>query len=145
LILKAISKTMANHGAVISIFHKSANLDLQGIANDIEKRAQGALSHPNEVTYEGLSQTGSKMKDVIAEHPETLTIHGHPAVRFELKGTIEGIFGKQITELYTVIEDKESFMVIKVYIPSELYAVNQENMKQISETAAGLQTNETIQ
>ncbi|MDR3483208.1 MAG: SHOCT domain-containing protein [Burkholderiaceae bacterium] len=128
LLLKAISKNTKNHGIQISATTKKANLDIETMANNLER----------------VSLNNQKLKDVSSARSEKLTINGMPAVRFEISGTLSGIFGQRVTYQYTVIEGDKEVVVVNVYAPVDYMELNRSELQKIAEQVSGLHSTEGV-
>ena len=104
-VLKAKSKTQTNQGIQIVSYKRKPTLEIAQMANNIEA---AATKNP-------------KLKDAISKNPEKLTINGMPAIRFEVTGTLAGLFGSSETYLYTLLEGDSEILVINTYAPTDKF------------------------
>lgn len=123
-LLKATSKNTQNHGIQISATTKKANLNIETVANSIE---QASLKN-------------ARLKDVASARTEKLTINGMPAVRFEISGTLSGIFGQRITYQYTILEGDNEIAVVNVYAPIAYMESNRQELQKVTERVSGLRS-----
>jgi len=127
-LLKATSKGERNHGIQISTTPKKANFDIETIANNLERS----------------TLNNQKLKDVASARSEKLTINGMPAVRFEISGTLTGIFGQRITYQYTIIDGDNELVVVDVYAPVGYMESNRPELQKMAEKVSGLRSTEQI-
>lgn len=121
-LLKASAKGMVNQGVIVSAIGKTANRDLKTIASGVETR----------------SLTNSAFKEVKSQNPEQITIKGLPAVRWEIVGTLKGLFGADVTYLYTLIEGGDEFVLVNAYAPTSYFQNNRPEVVKIAEGITGL-------
>lgn len=122
ILLKAISKNTRNQGIVVSATTRKSNLDLQTLANNIER---STLQNPN-------------FKEVKSENPQQLVINGLPALRWEIVGALKGMFGPKVTYLYTLLEGDKEFILVNSYGPTDLYAEKKTELSKIAEGVTGI-------
>ena len=122
-LLKAAAKGMANQGVMVTAIGKSANRDLKSLASSVEN---SSLKNVN-------------FKEVKSQNPEQITIKGLPAVRWEIAATLKGLFGADVTYLYTIIEGSDEFVMINAYAPSSFFQSNRAELAKIAEGISGLQ------
>jgi tetratricopeptide (TPR) repeat protein len=122
-LMKAAAKGTANQGVIVSAIGKSANRDLKSLASGIEN---SSLKNVN-------------FKEVKSQNPEQITIKGLPAVRWEIVATLKGLFGADVTYLYTIIEGSDEFVLINAYAPSSFFQRNKADLSKIAEGISGLQ------
>lgn len=125
-LLKATSKNIRNHGIQISATVKHPNSDIETMANNIERTVS---ANPN-------------LKEVVSARTEKITINNMPAVRFELSGTLSGIFGQRVTYQYTIIEGHTELVIVDVYAPVDYMESNRQSLQTIAERTSGLQSSE---
>jgi len=128
ILLKATSKSTRNHGIHISATTKKANLDIATMANNMER----------------ISLNNQKLKEVASARTEKLTINGMPAVRFEISGTLTGIFGQRISYQYTIIEGDREIVVVNVYAPVDYMESNRSELQKMAEHVSGLHSAERV-
>ena len=104
-LLKVRSKNSKNKGIIVTSTAKKQNFDISVWANNIEKTM---LANPN-------------LLNVKAVNPEQIKIKGMNAVRFQIQATLKGLFGDEITYLYTLIEGEDELVSINVYQPTALF------------------------
>jgi len=119
-LLKAKSKSLKNKGVTISTTTRKPTTNILQMANNIAAKQVGG------------------MKDAVAQNPEQTTIHGMNAVRFEVKGTLKGLFGQSETYLTTIFEGKEEVMVVSAYVPSDNYLAVKPELIKITENISGM-------
>jgi len=127
-LLKATSKSTRNHGIQISATTKKANLDIETMANNMERTILN----------------NQKLKDVASARMEKRTINGMPAVRFEISGTLSGIFGQRITYQYTIMEGDNEVVVVDVYAPVEYMESNRQELQKVAERVSGLRSADRV-
>jgi len=113
MLLKATSKNTKNHGIQISSTTKKQNLDIETMANNLERAILN----------------GQKLKDITSAKAEKLTVNGMPAVRFEISGTLSGIFGQRIIYQYTILEGDKEMVVVDVYAPVDYMESNRHDLQ----------------
>ena len=104
-ILKVKSKSQNNQGIQIVSYQRKPTLEIAQMANNIETKA---TNNPN-------------LKDAVSKNAEKLTINGMPAIRFEITGTLKGLFGSQETYLYTILQGDNEILVINTYAPTDKF------------------------
>lgn len=122
MLLKATSKNTKNHGIQISSTTKKQNLDIETMANNLERAILN----------------GQKLKDITSAKAEKLTVNGMPAVRFEISGTLSGIFGQRIIYQYTILEGDKEMVVVDVYAPVDYMESNRHDLQKMAELVSGL-------
>jgi hypothetical protein len=121
-VLKAESKTTKNQGVQVSSTAKKPNRDLQTMANNIET---SNLRNPN-------------FKQAHSQNPEQIIVNGMNAIRWEIVGTLKGLFGQDVTYLYTLLEGDDEVVLVNVYSPRDRFAEQKAEFAKISETVVGL-------
>src|SRR5258706_2932749 len=121
-LLKATSKSSPNHGLMITATTRKPTSDIRTMANNIER---AMLKSP-------------RFKQVASQTPEALTINGMDAVRFEVLGTLTGIFGQRITYFYTVLQGDEEIVVVNAYGPADFVESHRAEMQQFAGEIGGL-------
>lgn len=121
-LLKATSKTTSNHGLMITSTTRKPTSDIRTMANNIE---QAMLKSP-------------RFKEAASQKPEALKINGMEAVRFEVLGTLTGVFGQKITYLYTVLQGDEEIVVVNAYGPADFVESHRSEMQQLAGKVGGL-------
>lgn len=104
-VLKAKSKTQTNQGIQIVSYQRKPTLEIAQMANNIET---AATKNP-------------KLKDATSKNAEKLPINGMPAIRFEVTGTLPGLFGSQETYLYTILQGDSEILVINTFAPTDKF------------------------
>jgi tetratricopeptide (TPR) repeat protein len=122
-LLKAAAKGMVNQGVVVTAIGKSANRDLKSLASAVET---SSLKNVN-------------FKEVKSQNPEQITIKGLPAVRWEIVATLKGLFGADVTYLYTAIEGNDEFVLVNAYAPTSYFQSNKADLAKVAEGISGLQ------
>lgn len=122
MLLKATSKTTRNRGLQISATTKKPNLDIEAMANNLERSILN----------------NQKLKDMSTGRTEKLSINGAAAVRFELSGTLTGIFGQRITYQYTIMETANEIVLINVYAPADYMESNRQELQKTATLVTGL-------
>ena len=120
ILLIAKSKTLKNKGVSISAITRKPTTDYLTIANNLEK---------NQI---------AKMKNASSSNPEKLKIQGLNAVRFEVNGTLNGLFGSDETYQITVIEAMDELLVVNAYVPTADYPASKDEMQKIALDVTGL-------
>lgn len=128
ILLKATSKSTKNQGVVISATTKKPNMDLAQMANNIERAMQNSAN----------------LKDVVSSNAESLEIAGMPAVRFEISGTLKGIFGQKVTYMYSIIEGDQERVVINTYAPTDAFPERRPDFLQLASSITGLRSTRPI-
>lgn len=123
-ILKAKSKSQTNQGIQIVSYKRKPTLEITQMANNIEAKA---TTTPN-------------LKDAVSKNAEKLTIKGMPAVRFEVMGTLKGLFGSQETYLYTILQGDNEILVINTFAPSDKYDAAKPEFVGLAEKITGIST-----
>jgi hypothetical protein len=121
-LLKATSKSLSNHGLMIAARTRKPNSDIRTIANAIE---QAALRN-------------YALKDTASQRPENLTINNMAAVRFEVQGTLNGVFGQRITYIYTILEGDDEIVVVNAYGPADHVEAHRPELQQFAARVGGL-------
>jgi hypothetical protein len=119
-ILKAKSKSLKNKGLAISATPRKPTTDIRQLGNSIEARQIGVL------------------KDAVSKNAEQIKIKGMDAIRFEVVGTLKGLFGQGETYLNTVLEGKDEVMIVIAYAPTDSYQDLKPELLKISENITGL-------
>jgi hypothetical protein len=119
-LLKAKSKSNKNTGFTVISTTKRPNFDIQTWANNIDRIQQ---SNPNLLNAKTIAS-------------EEITIKGMRALRFQVQGTLKGVFGDDITYLYTLIEGDNELVNITFYQPTAKF--NLEEAGKISMSIQGL-------
>ena len=114
------SKTLSNKGVNIRAVARTSTTNIKTLANNLEV-AQIAI-----------------MKEAKGQNSEQLKINGMNALRFEVVGTLKGIFGQDETYQITILEGTEEYVVVNVYIPTSDYAAQKMDMQKIATTVSGL-------
>lgn len=122
-LLKAAAKSTPNQGVIVSAIGKSANRDLKSLASGIES---SSLKNVN-------------FKEVKSQNPESINIKGMPAIRWEIVASLKGLFGADVTYLYTIIEGGDEFVLINTYAPTSFFQRNKAELVKIAEGVTGLQ------
>jgi hypothetical protein len=119
-LLKVKSKSLKNSGFIVTSTTKRPDFDIKSWANNIDKYQQ---SNPNLLNAKTIA-------------PEEITIKGMRALRFQVQGTLKGVFGDDITYLYTLIEGDNELVNITFYQPTAKF--NLEEAEKISMSIQGL-------
>ena len=120
-LLTAKSKSSSGKELIIFSNLKKANLDIEQMANNMEK-AQIAL-----------------LKDGAAKNSEKIKINGLNAVRFEVVGTKKGVFGQDVTFLITLIDAGNEVLVLNEYCSTSSYPDNRLEFIAIADSIKGLE------
>ena len=115
-LLKAASKSQKNYGIEIWTHKKLENTDLEVMANNIENAVKRNL----------------RLQDVTTANAEQLSINQMKAVRFEIAGTLKGVFGQSMKYQYTILEGDNERLVVAIYAPADYFS---EHFDEISKFA----------
>lgn len=126
-ILKAKSKLQNNQGISIVSYKRRPDLEMEQMANNIESKV---MVSPN-------------LKDAVSENAEKLTVNGMPAIRFQVTGTLKGLFASQETYLYTLIQGDEEILAITAYAPADKFQSVKPDFIGISEKIVGISSSST--
>jgi hypothetical protein len=121
-VLKAISKNTKNQGVQVSSVAKKPNDDLQTRANSI---SENSLKNIN-------------FKEVRADNSEQIVINGTKAVRWEIIATLRGLFGQDVTYMYTLLEGDHELVLLNAYTPTSNYAARKAEFSKLAEGVRGL-------
>jgi len=121
-VLNAISKSKKNKSIVIDTRKFQANSDPAGVANTFERYAIGLLV------------------DAKSSNAEQLVINGAEAWRFEVTGKLRGLFGVQMTYLYTVFKGDSEIPVVIACSPTSNYEEEKAGFKKIVEGVRGIKS-----
>ena len=116
----AESKTKRNKGIVISGRKKEPTSDALGVANATEKLQIAAL-------VEGKSSNA-----------EQLVINGANAWRFEVAGKLQGMFGRHITYIFTVLDGDSEIVVVMVYIETSDFEEEKLSIRKLADGVSGI-------
>lgn len=104
-VLKAKSKNQNNQGITIVSYNRKPSLEITQMANNVEA---AATKNP-------------RLKDAVSKNADKVIINGMPAIRFEVTGTLAGLFGSSETYLYTLLEGDSEILVINTYAPTDKF------------------------
>lgn len=121
-VLKAKSKTQNNQGIHIVSYKRKPTLEIAQMANNIESKL---IANP-------------KFKDGVSKNSEKLIINGMPAVRFEVTGTLSGLFGSQVTYLYTILEGDSEILVINTFAPTDKFDAAKSDFLSVAQNVTGI-------
>jgi hypothetical protein len=107
IIVKASSKNTANQGVIISAVVKTPQSELKALASGLENS----------------SLKNSNFKEVKAQNPQQFEINGLPSIRWEVVATLKGLWGANVTYMYTIIESESEFLIINTYAPTASFSL----------------------
>jgi hypothetical protein len=121
-VLRAKSKTQNNQGIQMVSYQRKPTLEITQMANNIE--AKGT--------------TNPSLKDAVSKNSEKTVINGMPAIRFEITGMLKGLFGSQVTYLYTILQGDNEILVINTYAPTDKYDAVKQSFYEVAEKIVGI-------